>query len=75
LSQTRVVNLRNLEYSPEIDKLLNKTSEEEVLTILRKHKVRLPNQKTNEYLICFPLIYWFLIQQIEEFNGTSLKQE
>jgi len=74
-SQTRVVNLRSLEYSPEIDKLLNKTSEEEVLTILKKHNIRFHNRKTKWIRHLLSLDILALIQDIGEFSGTSLEQE
>ena len=74
-SQTKVINLRNLEYSPEIDELLNKISDEEILTILRKYKIRFPNQKTKWIHHLLSLDILALIREIEEFSGMSLGQE
>ena len=73
---TRVINLRNLEYSLDIDKLLlNEISDDEILEILRKYKIRFPNQKAKRIkcLLSFNVIS--LIQDIEKLSGASLSQE
>lgn len=52
--QTKVANLRSLEFSPDIDKLLkNETSREEVSSILRKYGIRFPDEKAKriKYLL------------------------
>lgn len=74
--QTRIPNLRSLEYSSDIDKLLkNEICEEERLAILKKHGIRFPNQKTKRISCLFPLNILSLIQRLEQLSGTSLSQE
>lgn len=43
--QTKVVYLRNLEYSTDLDKLLYNLSRKEIEVILRKHKIRYAEKK------------------------------
>jgi len=74
--QTRIANLRSLEYSPDMDKLLeNETHEEERFVILRKHGIRFPDQKTERISHILSLNILGLIQSLEQLSGTSLSQE
>ncbi len=74
--QTRIANLRSLEYSPDMDRLLkNENYEEERFAILRKHRIRFPDQKTKRISHLLSLNILGLIQSLEQLNGASLSQE
>lgn len=74
--QTRIANLRSLEYSPDMDKLLkNEMHEEERFAILRKHGIRFPDQKTERISRLLSLNILGLIQSLEQLSGASLSQE
>lgn len=73
--QTKVAKLRSLEFSLDINKLLNIKIEEEILDILRKYGIRFPPTKTNRIIQLQLINMMNLILSIEELSGVSLNQE
>jgi len=74
-SQTRVSNLRNLEYSPDLNKLVKGPPEKEISAILRKHGIRFPEKKTKWIKNLLSLDIVSLIQKMKTLSGKSLSQE
>jgi len=73
--QTRVSNLRSLEYSTDLDKLLTDISDERIEAILRKHRIRFPKRKVKAVKLVRSINWVDTIRALEKFSGRSLEDE
>ena len=73
--QTRVSSLRSLEYSIDLDELLNNISDERIEDILRKHRIRFPNRKVKVVKHVNSVDWINMVQRLEKFSGGSLEEE
>jgi len=73
--QTKVVNLRSLEYSSDVDDLTADISDEKVEHILRKHNIRFPRQKVKVVKAVRSVDWMKMICSLEELCGGGLTKE
>lgn len=73
--QTRVSNLRSLEFSSDLDDLLSNLSNSRIEDVLRKHKIRFPKRKINAVNNVRSIDWMNMIQGLEKFSGTSIEKE
>lgn len=73
-AQTKVCNLRSLEYSSDLENLRT-ISDEQIEGILRRYKIRFPKRKTVAVESVRSIDWMNLIQSLERFSGVSLGEE
>jgi thermostable 8-oxoguanine DNA glycosylase len=74
--QTRVANLRDLEYSPDLNQLLQATTtDSDIKTILTRHGIRFPKNKAKAVKHVLSIDTLGMVRDLMEHSGASLDEE
>lgn len=73
--QTRVVHLRSLEYSTDLDTLLTDLSDAQIEDILRRHRIRFPKRKVKAVKLVRSTDWIMMLRDLEHLSSGHLEDE